>query len=514
MAGTRLLVHSSLLLPFLVLIALAFYFGLCRDGDLVCVPISRQSHEGRALLVLLQQQHSVTFDATLSFPPIQLLTVSSQVDFWNKALQESNNRITAVQDIDSQLPAACENPNGAVLSLPTITWSTALPQMWLCEHWEASAPEQARLVVRNGTAFFYPTTLSRRMAEWNSLLHPPPAAAAAAATARPVRLERLQLTVWLDEERTDAKLWMTAVYTWLEQSRFSSWPCWKTVKVDFKVVQGSNDFTTAKLIPGTLLDDGSEANVTIAATKRTKSHPVTVTEELMSPLLAPRDTWNVALYIPQNDAAVPTTIPDRITTQSGLWTTVLANEPVDLPEYTELAATALDAAADWLVRRCMVGQSLPPNSSNHDRDHAAVIWDSDGSFPAFYLHLWFQRYLTVEYAALVTALERERTLLLAKPRTVAIPAAIADSFHRAVALVEHATTNAASGDYYPAMDALDHTGVLLRLLQTDPALQEPLDFPWDQYAAIFAPLLVPLLLPLLAGLVREVQRYRKLKHGA
>jgi hypothetical protein len=53
MAGTRLCIQLTFLVEFVLLICVASYFGLCRNKDVLCTPLTRQA--GRSLLVIPPQ---------------------------------------------------------------------------------------------------------------------------------------------------------------------------------------------------------------------------------------------------------------------------------------------------------------------------------------------------------------------------------------------------------------------------------------------------------------------------
>lgn len=484
MAGTRLLVHSIFFGQLVLLIAAALYFGLCQRGDLVCVPLFQQ--DGRALL--LQGDSETVLSESLTFPPVTLISADSQAPFWNDALrriQLDGDRIVVQKDTAGHLQASCSDP--------TIEHA-ANHEVWLCEHFRTR--EQPRLVVRNGTSFFYPTSLSRRVDELKSL-YPRSLDNAAAAVA--TRVSSLHLVLAVDSNRTDWKLWMAAVNEWMVASRFQEWPClaeppkihvqvvdWSE-KIRPVVVNDNNATTTSyrlllhdNMLPGPPHDGSSDSST---------------------------NTWYATVYVPSQyplkvemDAAVVGRDNNHVMT-------VISRQPENNSDHGNLTRTALESITEWMVTKCM---GLPAIA---DSDSDTVVWDSDGSFPQWYLQLWYQRVLRAQHHDTVSMIRRERQLLLEKPRTVAITVQVAASWQKAVASIQQAVEQSSRGDYGAALQSLDGASHEIKSqLQTQPQLGPPLDFPLDQYAAIFAPLLVPLLLPLLAGMVREVKRYRSKLH--
>jgi hypothetical protein len=248
----------------------------------------------------------------------------------------------------------------------------------------------------------------------------------------------------------------------------------------------------------------------------------------------PRDstsTYYATVYIPSQFPLAVEENPMAVVTQrQNRVVTVIPRAPVgddssdsdSDDSYSNLTRATLGSITDWMVTRCM---GLPTNIAmkgsiaNSDTTTAtstttagnSVVWDSDGSFPHWYLHLWYQRVLPTVYDQTVSMVRRERQLLLQKPRTVAITVKVAESWQKAVAGIELAAQQCRQGFFAAALDTLERVSQYeIKSLQTQPDLGEPLDFPIEQYGAIFAPLLFPLLLPMLAGLGREIKRYRTL----
>jgi hypothetical protein len=520
MAGTRLLVHSIFLGQFLLLVAASLYFGLCQRGDRVCVPLFQQ--DGR---VLLQQEDSESvLSQALIFAPVTLVSADSQVPFWNKTLQRiirlDSDHIRVQKDESGHLQVACSNP---------VSQHANHYEMWLCEPFLTG--DKARMVVRNGTCFFYPTSISRGMDELESIyphsLGPSASSSASSQSSRATtattsvsRANRLHLIIAIDSNRSDWKLWMAAVNEWMVASRVQQWPCLdESPKVDFQVVDWSQ-----KVRPVTTVvnEDDDDSNNTTTTTMST-AYQLLLDEKMLSSLPplgdGPSDstntrTWHATVYIPsQFPLTVEEDSTDVVAKRDNHVMTVIPQEPRGDSDYSysNLTHAALGSITDWMMTRCM-GLPMHENTATKaaiaDSDMTAattargsnVVWDSDGSFPQWYLQLWFQRVLPAVYNDTVSTVRRERQLLLQKPRTVAITVQVAESWQRAVAGIEQAFKQCRQGDFYAALNSLD-------LLGTHPNLDELSDFPLEQYGAIIWPLLVPLLLPMPAGLAREVKRY-------
>lgn len=546
MAGTRLLVHSIFLGQFLLLIAASLYFGLCQHGDRVCVPLFQQ--DGRSLLRQSIKDSEAVLSQPLTFPPVTFISADSQVSFWNKALRNiqadstytyNDHMRVQKEEENGDLQAACFNPVGQ---------HPEQHDMWLCEHFRTR--DQPLMVVRNGTSFFYPTSISRRMDELQSIY--PPRRNSATTASSSSRANRLHLVIAIDKNRSDWKLWMVAVNEWMVTSRIQQWPCLAASqpKVHFQVVDWSQKVQDRPVTTVVKGDDDDDNNTTTTTT--TSSYQLLLDEEMLSSLALPLDdgpsdttrtstirTWYATVYIPSQ---FPLTVKEDptaavITQRENRVVTVIPREPVrdssSSDSYHNLAQTALGTITDWMVTKCMglpshmqdntamegatadsdTTTAVTTTTTTTDAGGNVVVWDSDGSFPQWYLQLWFQRVLPAVYDETAAMVRRERQLLLQKPRTVAITVEVAESWQRAVAGIGRAAEQCLSGDFAAALNTLERTSQYeIKSLQTQPNLGEPLDFPLEQYGAIFAPLLFPLLFPLLAGLGREVKRYRSLSN--
>jgi hypothetical protein len=464
------------------------------------------------------------------------VSADSQVPFWNKTLQRiirlDSDHIRVQKDESGHLQVACSNP---------VSQHANHYEMWLCEPFLTG--DKARMVVRNGTCFFYPTSISRGMDELESIyphsLGPSASSSAssqssraATATTSVSRANRLHLIIAIDSNRSDWKLWMAAVNEWMVASRVQQWPCLdESPKVDFQVVDWSQ-----KVRPVTTVvnEDDDDSNNTTTTTMST-AYQLLLDEKMLSSLPplgdGPSDstntrTWHATVYIPsQFPLTVEEDSTDVVAKRDNHVMTVIPREPQGDSDYSynNLTHAALGSITDWMMTRCMglptmhVNTAMEPAVADSDTTATTtargsnVVWDSDGSFPQWYLQLWFQRVLPAVYNETVSMVRRERQLLLQKPRTVAITVQVAESWQRAVAGIERASKQCRQGNYFAALNTLERQSQYeIKSLQTQSQLGEPLDFPLEQYGAIFLPLLIPLLLPMLAGLVREVKRYRSL----
>jgi hypothetical protein len=523
MAGTRLLIHSIFLGQFLLLIAASLYFGLCRGGDRVCIPLFQQ--DGRALLRQSIEDKESILSEPLTFPPVTLISADSQIPFWNKALRniqfdnKSDHIRVQKEDEKDDLEAACSNPVSG-------SQDDSLHDVWLCEHFRTR--DQALMVVRNGTSFFYPTSMSRRTEELRTIY--PPSHGSSTVS----RANRLHIVIAIDKNRSDWKLWMAAVNEWIVTSRVQQWPFLATSqpKVHFQMVDWSLK-AQVRSETAVVKDDYNDDSSNTTTTRMMSSYELLLDEEMLSSLPSPLDdnptegkrisTYYATVYIPSQFPLTVKEDPTALLTQrKNNIVTVIPREPDSDDSYSNLTHAALGSITDWMVTRCMgLSTGIYDNDALEgaitDSDTATtqtggnVVWDSDGSFPSWYLHLWYQRALPAVYDETVAMVRRERQLLLQKPRTVAVTVDVAESWQRAVAGIEQAAQQCRQGDFAAALNTLERVSQYeIKLLQTQPDLGEPLDFPIEQYGAIFAPLLFPLLLPMLAGLGRETKRYRTL----
>jgi len=446
MAGTRLLVHTTFLLEFLVLVVLAAYFGLIRRQDLLSVPLMQQ--QGRSLL----QSVPVILSEPLSTPAVTLAVSKGQQTHWESLVGKlklaSHN--VKVLDADDHMNV-CEDPNSKY-------------DLVICEE----NSDRSRLVIHNKTTVLYHNSVAAH----ESLLFPNKASR-----------KELQLTLLVDQDTYDWKIYTEAINRWMDERHLSAWPCLLgPPKVNLKVV----DF---KAEP--------------AANEKNQTFYRLDTRQIDQYLQHSRKgTLHAFLYVPSETSVLAVDTDGKaysvMATETELFTIVPKATGDD-----DSFDVALERVVDMISSECM---GVPKDLISLTESKT-----DDSSFPQWFLKLWYQDILQDTYRQVVKATLKERSLLLNTPRTVPINENVAIRWMKAVEWIEIARNSTRIGDYESALWKLDLAMKQIEELQKDPALLEPLDFPWDQYAAIFAPLLLPLLLPLLTGLVREIKRYRQLK---
>lgn len=196
---------------------------------------------------------------------------------------------------------------------------------------------------------------------------------------------------------------------------------------------------------------------------------------------------------------------------------------------------ALQDATYWIFQSCL-GEIptasdveyvvLDPDTQN---GQVSSTTSSSPSMPGWYMTLWWQRTLSALYVQAVEKTQRQVELWMHMSYRRPLPRAVVEQFETQVLqkLIQlpdilktkqpleekergggdAPTTTATTSSLWKALTVLQDCLALLNALERDDTYLPPLDFPPEQYAAIFAPLIVPLVIPLLVGLVREYRRY-------
>jgi hypothetical protein len=200
------------------------------------------------------------------------------------------------------------------------------------------------------------------------------------------------------------------------------------------------------------------------------------------------------------------------------------------------AALALDQTIDFMARSCLgIGVVTKVAEKMQVERPSLPLWDTDGSFPHFHETLLFQRGVQDWYTKAVSAVQTQRNLVLTTSNRVPIrehhiatwQGAVDDIFRAIQVLremqqhdeVKNQTTNSLNATAMTrrtkrmmrreVLDCLQQAIRLMEQMRANPDFIDRIDFPLEQYAAIFAPLALPLAIPLLVGLIREWKRYRE-----
>jgi hypothetical protein len=468
MAGTRLIIQVSFLIPYVALLAAAVYWGLF--DDLLLVPLVRQ--DGRPVL-----SRASLPPATLArLPPVRLATIETQTFFWEQIVKQR----LPWQSVPpaTRLWEVLESPHALHLSLCQDPWSVldmepyeSFADVWICESPPPQRHDHPRIVVRRRTLIFYPTNLQHREREWALILP-------AIETSQQKLEKELHLTVWVDPYHTSAVEVVERIEQWRSQQGWSDWPCLTSTITDVRVVKNGRKTKMLNVdqIFQVLAND-------FDSRKRRSS------EHLYLWFYATTNHENTTLAVV--DEAV-----------SNLFLTTLANTTT----YNEKVSfvSMHHRINDWLGSSCL---GMPM------MDSSGIDWEADESsnVPNLYTTLWFHAMLPTKYAEIFSNMQATKQKLLETPRTVRLTShGIAEDWNGISRTLQKANQAAENGHFARVLSHLNEADLRWRNLQRDPAWLEPLDFPWDQYAAIFAPLLLPTMLPAILGLGREYKRYRRL----
>jgi hypothetical protein len=378
--------------------------------------------------------------------PVTVLCADSQVVFWNSFMRPTDaDKIRVVADTSGLLQQVCEDLVTAIAA------AFSKYDVYICE--SVPAPTATRMVIHNGTMIWYARGLSQRQADWNQIY-----------PVEPNNKMRHVLTIRLLYTKQDP-LWMRRtrdIIDYLKGNRLEEYPCWKT-RPTIEVMEAETD-----LLP----TNASESVYHI----RTDDKMIQTNHDdfVLTVVLS-----NHASTVFANDQGQSATSFVR-----GKHTFAIVQPDTNI----SLLETTLAQSLDYLIATCM---NVPP-----DFGSGSIV--TDGSFPLLYSKIWHQRFVYKMRAPLTRALAREKQTILNLPRSVHVDKDVVSTWNQAAALLSR----------LDSMDAVQRAFELLASVRSHASLTHPLDFPPEQYAAIFSPLLLPLFLPLLAGVRREYRRYR------
>lgn len=469
MAGTRLLIVQSFAGPFLAWIAVCVIAGL--RHDLLAVRFLPQA--GR---IALKQRTATASDGggdsansmnslhnNISIPPVTIIAAESQVNFWEsvvgKLARVNGDRVLVIAsgNHEESYRSVCDDPKLAATAV-------ASADLWICDNF--SSEELPRLVLVDQAVVLYPISLTSHFDDLRRIY---PVASAGESLKR-----RLQFTVLLDQSIENWKDYVRTVHDWVNQHDFG--PCNSDIQLD---VQRTD-----------LLSSQSVPEVYHLSTQ-------VIVESLFSSRYDV-NALQVVLYVPFHPVQLVN--DEGETSRQGAFGNntffAIANAMVNVQG-------AITSLRDRVIAKCF---GLPVNSDAVFLQSVSDI----ASIPALYEKLYYGRALAVQYQVIDQKTIKVHDVLLALPASVAVSEAVAQQYWKAVDSLTKARLELERGHFREAVWQLEQTNELLQDLETDPALAQPVDFPLEQYVAIFAPLLFPLLMPVLASLIREYKRYRKL----
>ena len=503
MAGTRLLIQGVFAVEFFVVLVIAVYGGiLCDPSDRLSIVVFQQTGRG-PLSKLLQSSAVLNGQKTteLSFPGEYLsprvLCQESQTTFWKDIVQKAklpSDKVTVQGDESTGLLSKyCENPH-LLLSdagdAPELR--TAAPDLVVCDFW---VPRQrARLVAVGGTLVLYTRSISKRLQDMKAIFPKPKAKFDCLHPDA-----RVNLVLAVDGQQIDAnwKEWVTIIQDRLASDQ-SSWRSLvrarhNPIHFELKVVHGTS------AIQSTVRNNQTYHHLASTSFDDVFGKPSGANNHL-----------DIVLYLPpipvvfSDSSAVDTT--NRMMMQ-GTRLVQIISLPTESdavgPTKEQAVYKALGYATDFVTRQCT---GVPMNEDLVDEESL------DGSLPRLCAKLWWQRTLGAQYQKAVRMAQRHAQLWKDMSYRSPLTADLVKEFQVGVVdpleLIPELLANQSLAE---ALERLEHSLDLLQDWETDDTFMPPLDFPPEQYAAIFAPLVVPLLLPLVVGLVREYKRYRELE---
>ena len=494
MAGTRLLVQIVFTIEFFLVIGWALYKGiLTNPRDLLTVAIFQQ--DGRNLLSRLNKVSPVlNGDADVlekELPVALLLSQENQVMFWKNVVEnKSTNRIAVRGDGSTGLVSKyCHDP--ALLQEHDSFSNNLDADIIVCE--SDTSRDRPRIVVVNGTLLFYPRSTETRKKDVEKLI---PQQSAVLDCLHPNARINIVLAVDIHRTGRNWKEWLGSL-----QNAFSPHP-WQAL---VRSRQNPINFSVKTV-------DGSRSIKSIQ--NETVQHlDVSLVNDIFGVPVSGQQL-EIIYYLPPHDS-IDTRVDETATKCSTFINTMISqgNRLIHIVSLSDgendcsatmddRAKEAMQATTDWITRQCM---GLPISDAM-DEDSL------DQTFPKWYSKLWWQRTLSHQYDRAVLMAKRQAKLWMDMSYRSPLTKDVVTTFdERVLSPIEKIPALLANHSMEAALDLLEEAIDQLTVWDRDDTYMPPLDFPPEQYAAIFAPLAVPLMLPLLVGLIREYRRYRKLK---
>ena len=454
MSGTRLLIQALFSATLVTLIVLSFYAGLGRFDDWLFLPFSQKMARKKL------EQHPQEFYVPIKIHPATFLSAGSEMAFWKEtmdSIKQPDDQIKYNNDPNDWLDSICPDPSQAsAVDLARI-------DLIACDKYPTGTGKPA-VVVRNTSTIYYPSSLEARKEEM-SLLFP----------SEPNRTH-MEIALMVEDDGTRSDRWATWMHLLnarLQKQRVVEWPCLlETPRLDVSVVHLSSQ----------IIQKGNESILAADVLRQRKPPRVSRCSQ-------------VYLYIPATEGVLISdqgVVGKAIKAQDD-FLMILNPTPVDENDTRPAFA--------WMMSKC-AGAPLDLN------DQFSV--QVDDSYPKWFAELWYQRMLIRRYREVPSMASAERNQLLNLDPSIRLPLKPIMEYFQILKLMKHAQLASEHKEYRSALHHLDQAYSIVQAFRSNPILLRPLDFAWDQYAAIFAPILVPLLLPALAGVWRELQRFRKM----
>ena len=469
MAGTRLFLQASLVLHIVVLVSVAFYFGLWDDH------VARHvfgNRDARSRVVATDLLNAI---GSISFPPVTLVCADSQVSFWSAYVKEFQQEHDIMQvKTHPELQSICREPSRVAVSEADV---------WICE--SVPPPQETRMVISNSSTILYSRGLKHRKEDLEHLY----------PDMTSQHHQDVVITLYIFS-REDIPIWKAVAREWLRSSRVSDWPCVRNLRLR---ADHFDLFSVATETPRTS-DESQNGTDDAAMPIEYQVSLDNVASGHLRLSSTSANTIHLSMFVPSRLPIVLDNSSSR-TAQQGLHFVSVLAEPVT-NNHAELLDQSLGGALEATLSRCM---GMPSDLVNK-----VEIQSLDNSFPGWYTKLWFQRLLATRFQATIKLVYNQREELMRAAPTVHVSDAVVTRWLDAVELIQASQSLASRGIFPDAMTHLEQAHDDLVSIGRDPSLLEPHDFPMDQYSAVFAPLLFPLLLPLILGLRREYKRYREL----
>jgi hypothetical protein len=453
-----MLMEAAFVVFFLLLVTFSFLLGLGKFDDLLFWQMKRPF--ARLAFEHFPDTLSTSTNCGITSLPTLICVSKESFMFWNYYFRHSSmdaSLFTVIVDQKDTLQRVCEDPDS--VSKEEVIRS----DIWMCN--ADPTLDMPVVLVRHSSMIVYPTNNDRKGDEMDLLM--------------PLPVNRTSFSINL---LIDSELLLIANEFWTEWTKkinnqlvlqhTSNWPCLlekPTLDVHFTDIAYDAEY---------------------------KGNAYYINSNHIRRRYQDKNVSQVLFYLPNKTPLFvidETGVPHTGVRASHTLFLVLPMQPDD---------GALSPAFTWMMSQCM---GTPIDLGVNFR------YQSDESFPKFYAEVWFQRVVTSAFKEVMVSLAKHRNHMLNLHRTVEISRGVIRDYNNILNWIQTAKNCAMESSARCTLENLNRAKSVLEDWDRNPILMRPIDFPPDQYAAIFAPLLLPLTLPLIAGVVREVKRYRRLR---
>lgn len=516
----------------------AFYSGILNNNnprELLQIAIFRQ--DGRSLLKKLiktspilsgkeegdfAKGHSSLFSSN-NLPSARLLCQESQIVFWKSIIQKVKlpaDHVTVHGDGTTGLVSQyCENPE-----LLRQLEHQDVADLIACEFWIPR--ERAKIVLAGETMVFYSRSIGKRLQDMSKIYPSKEPSSLIDCVNRQNNNAGVDLVLAVDSRHDSSSSLSTSDWkSWIKhlQDAFSSrQDSWQRL-----IRSSNNPFQfDVRVVEAVKFENVFNQDDNTTSHSMHGFNPQSLEEMFGQP---PKNRLEVLFYLSPHESAYfieDSTTGDAFSSsmnpmaaQGSRLVRILpslsaSKGPADASkreaDMEAIVRQTFDDATDWITRQCM-GLAMDDSTD----EELLLGDDNDIGLARWYWKIWWQRLLSSLHDKAVHMARRQSKIWAESSYRVPLTSEVINKFRTHVLdVLEHDVPELLanqSSSTTAAIEALEEAIDWLQFWERDETYMPPLDFPPEQYAAIFAPLVLPLLLPLLVGLFREYKRYKELQ---